>query len=91
MSSGWGVRWHDDGRTEVRAPGESDFATVAIVGFELDDLHLLRQALLAALERLGSPPIGVGGIDRPMTEHDALQRLLGSVEHSIGEPPVATY
>lgn len=91
MSTGWGMRCHDDGRTEMRQPGDSDFATVAIVGFEREDLHLLREALLAAVERLGPPPIGVGGIDRPKTEHDELDRLLRSVEHSIDEPPVATY
>lgn len=91
MSTGWGMRWHDDGRTEMRKPDASDFAAVAIVGFELEDLHLLREALLAALERLGPPPIGVGGIDRPMTEHDQLDRLLRSVEHSMDAPPAATY
>lgn len=61
------------------------------MGFELADLQLLREALLDAFERLGPPPTGVGGIDRPKTEHDELDRLLRSVEHSIDQPPVATY
>ena len=91
MSSEWGMRWQDDGRTRMRVPGGSDFATVAVVGFELDDLHLLGEALLAALERLGPPPLGVGGIDRPMTEYDELDRLHRSVMHSTDEPPVSTY
>ena len=61
------MRWLDDGRTETRGPGDSGFEAVAIVGFELADLRLLREALLAALTRLGPPPTGVGGIDRPTT------------------------
>lgn len=91
MTSGWGVRWHDDGRTEMRGPGEPDFVALTSVGFELDDLHLLRQALLSALERLDPPPPGVGGVDRPMTEHDELERLLDSVDDAIGQPSVETY
>ena len=91
MNSGWGMRWHDDGRTEMRVPDEPGFAAAAVVGFELADLHLLREALLVALQRPRPPTIGVGGVDRPMTEHDELDRLLQSVEHSINEPPVATY
>jgi hypothetical protein len=87
------MRWHDDdddGRAEVRGPGESDPEAVAIVGFELADLHLLQGALRAALQRLGLPPVGVGGIDRPLTEYDQLERLLGMVEQAMSEPPVAT-
>ena len=91
MSAGWGMRWHDDGRAEVRRAGESDFEAVAIVGFDLDDLHLLQKALRAALERLGPPPVGVGGIDRPITEYDELERLLGIVAHSSTPSPAATY
>lgn len=91
MSAGWGMQWHDNGRVEMRAPGESDFEAVAVVGFELADLHLLREALRATLERLGPPASGVGGIDRPMTEYDQLERLLGMVKQSIEGPPAATY
>lgn len=91
MTSGWGMRWHGDGRAEMRGPGDSSFTAAAIVGFELGDLHLLREALLVALQRLGPPPIGVGGVDRPMAEHDQLAQLLESMERSIADPPVATY
>lgn len=91
MSSGWCMRGDDDGRTVMRGPCESELEAVAIVGLELADLQLLREALLAALEQLGPPPAGVGGIDRPKTEHDELDRLLRSVEHSTVQPPVATY
>ena|GEM_PF-5650973 len=91
MTSGWGVRWHDDGRTEMRGPGEPDFVALTSVGFELDDLHLLRQALLFALDRLDPPPPGVGGLDRPMTEHDELGRLLDSVDDALVQPAAATY
>ena len=91
MSSGWGIGWHDDARTEMRGPGESDFAAVAVVGFELDDLHLLEEALKSALQRLGPPPPGVGGLDRPTTEHDEWDRLLRTVQHARGNAPVATF
>ncbi len=47
------MRWHDDGRAEVRGPGASDHETVAIVGFELAHLHPLQEALRAAVQRLG--------------------------------------
>lgn len=91
MSAGWGMRWHDDGRPEMRGPGESKFEAVAVVGFELDDLHLLEEALESALQRLGSPPRGVGGLDRPMTEHDEVDRLLRTIQHAKGNAPVATF
>ena len=91
MSAGWGMQWHDDGGVEMGVSGESDFEAVAVVGSELANLHLLQEALRATLERFGPPITGVGGIDRSMTEHDELERLLGMVEHSIEGPPVATY
>lgn len=75
----------------MRVPGESGFTAAAIVGLELGDLHLLREAWLVAPQRLGPPPIGVGGVDRAMTEHDQLAQLLESMERSIADPPVATY